>query len=145
MKSTPIIKFSNEEQINKCLKWWQSKLFLTDWIIHWNIKPFDVAPLNGIYMGHTDMDYVNQCALITLADCDTLPQDCIMTICDEKVLVHELLHLVYPTYSKDSYEAFALETSEHSRLEKMAKTLIMVKYNLPFKWFDRDYHIKKGE
>lgn len=137
---TPIIKFTSDEQVNECLKWWKEKLFLTDWIIHWDIKPFNSFPLDSVYMGHTDMDFVNKGALITLADYDTLPQDCIMTLCDEKVLVHELLHLVYPIYSKDNYEAFVLENAEHSRLEQMAKSLIMVKYNLPFEWFDKDSH-----
>lgn len=140
---TPILKFTSGEQVTKCLKWWQKKLFLTDWIIHWNIAPFSTPPLNELYMGHTDMDYVNKCAVVTLADQNTLPQDCVMTLCDEHTLVHELLHLVYPTYSKDSYEAFALENAEHSRLEQMAKSLIMVKYDLPFKWFDRDFHKRK--
>lgn len=140
---TPIMHFTSDEQVEKCLKWWKKKLFLTDWIIHWRIAPFSEYPLESLYMGHTDIDYVNKCAMVTLADQCTLPQDSIMVLCDEKVLVHELLHLVYPSYTKDSYEAFALENVEHSRLEQMAKSLIMVKYDLPFKWFDNQF--KKGE
>lgn len=25
--------FNSKEELNDCLKWWQKKLFLTDWII----------------------------------------------------------------------------------------------------------------
>lgn len=133
----PIIQFTSKEQFEECLKWWKNKLFLNDWIIHWNYQDYNLPPLNNMYMGNCEADYVNKGALITLADYDTLPKDCIMTLCDEKVLVHELLHLVYPSYTSDSYEAFYLEQSSHTKLEQLAKSLIMVKYNLPFDWFDR--------
>ena len=135
--STPIIKFESKKQLEECLEWWKSKLFLNDWIIHVNYIAFHLPPLNNVDMGNCNADYVNKCALITLADYNTLPKDCIMTLCDEKVLIHELLHIIYPVYSQNSYEAFALEQITHSTLEQMAKTLLMVKYNLSFEWFDR--------
>lgn len=136
----PIIQFKSKEQFEECLRWWKDVLFLNNWVIKWNYIDYDKEPLNSKLIGHSDCDYVNQCAVITLADYDTLPKDCIMTLCDEKVLVHELLHIKYPTYTKDSFEAFYMEMEEHAKLEQMAKTLIMVKYDLPFDWFDRDYN-----
>jgi len=64
-----------------------------------------------------------------------------MTLCDEKVLVHELLHLVYPSFvNEEEFTSAYMDTEEHRKLEKMAKTLIAVKYGLPREWFSRHWH-----
>lgn len=141
----PIVKFTSKEQLQECLDWWKHKLFLDDWVIHWNYSDFDKEPLNSKYMGNCELDALNKGALITLADYDTLPKDCIMTLCDEKVLVHELLHLKqeYIIAVDGKYESDFLYSSYHTNLEQMAKSLIMVKYDLPFEWFDRDFHRKE--
>lgn len=144
-RKEPIIRFNSKRDIEKCLKYWRKKLFLDDWVIHWRFVDFDHNPLNGKDLGQCECDYINKAAVITLATHDTVPGECIMFLCDEKVMVHELLHLKYPSYTNSSYESYALELNDHQRMEELAKSLIMVKYNLPFQWFDREYHTKKVE
>ena len=57
--------------------------------------------------------------------------------CQEKDLVHELLHTkyAYMESSRDTYETVQLELMEHQRLEEMAKSLIMAKYGVDYDYF----------
>lgn len=143
MERTPVMMFESFNHAMSLLRDWQNKMFLNDWIIHLKIIPFTAPPLDGLYMGHSDADHVNNCAMIYLADQTTLPQDALMTLCDEKVLVHELLHLIYPTFvNAEEFTSAYMDTEEHRKLEKMAKTLILAKYDLPREWFDRHWHDK---
>ena len=140
MRTEPIIKFTSEDEARKCLKWWQEKMQLTDWIIHLSIIPASEAPLNGENMGMSETDHVNNCGMIYLADQDTLGNFVCKKI-DEKVLVHELLHFKYPTIvDETSYTSAYMDIEEHRKLEKLAKSLLMVKYDLTFDYFDN-----KGE
>ena len=60
----------------------------------------------------------------------------IVKVCQEKILVHELLHCKYNFVSSPrSYESVHLDVCEHQYLEQMAKTLMMVKYGIGFEWF----------
>lgn len=131
----PIRKFDSIKDLEDCLNYWKTKLFLTDWIVHVHQHHFNDAPLNGENMGYCDADYVNQCAVIHLAYADTIPENS-MTTCEEHNLVHELLHLRYPVVTDHTYEGEVVARVNHADLEKMAKTLLMVKYDIPFSWFD---------
>lgn len=135
MEGYPVRDFETEENAHLYLDYWMQMLFLTDWIVHLKYHDFNEAPLNGANMGYCDADYVNQCAVIHLAYPKTIPENC-MTICDEHNLVHELLHLRYPVVTDHTYEGEVVARITHADLEKMAKSLLMVKYNITLDWFN---------
>ena len=99
----PIDVFENQEQLNECLKWWQEKLFLTNWIIEARIsEPCDFVIEKS--MGENEFDMVNQSCVIKILD-RKYYGDRIMRYCAEKVLVHELLHCKYNWLANEnSYE-----------------------------------------
>jgi hypothetical protein len=63
-----------------------------------------------------------------------------LKFCAEATLVHELLHCKYGLmkHEFDKYANRYMDVCEHALLEQMAKTLIMVKYELPFEFFYKD-------
>lgn len=122
--------FNSKEELNACLRWWQEKLFLTDWIIKASI----CEPCEG-NMGENSFDMVNKCCVIRISD-KKYYGDRIMKYCAEKVLVHELLHLKYNWIANEStYEGKCVDVMEHGLFEQMAKSLIMAKYNLNLDYF----------
>lgn len=127
--------FNSKEELNECLKLWQEKLFLTDWIIKARIcEPCDFNDEGN--MGENSFDMVNKCCVIRILD-KKYYGDRIMKYCAEKVLVHELLHCKYNWLANEgSYEGKYVDVMEHGLLEQMAKSLIMAKYNLSLDYFD---------
>lgn len=127
--------FNSKEELNTCLKWWQEKLFLTDWIIKARIcEPCDFH--NEYCMGENSFDMVNKCCAIRILD-KKYYSDRIMKYCAEKVLVHELLHCRYNWIANESsYEGKYVDVTEHGLLEQMAKSLIMAKYDLNLDYFN---------
>lgn len=130
----PIERFVSQDQLNECLKWWQEKLFLTEWIAKARIcKPEDFIGTNLI--GENEFDMVNKSCVIRILD-PKYYGDRIMIYCGEKVLVHELLHCKYNWLCcEDTYEGRYVDTAEHGLLEQMAKSLIMAKYDLSLDYF----------
>lgn len=126
--------FNSKEELKTCLKWWQEKLFLADWIIKASIcEPCDFD--NEGNMGENSFDMVNKCCVIRILD-KKYYGNRIMKYCAEKVLVHELLHLKYNWIANEStYEGKYVDVMEHGLLEQMAKSLIMAKYNLNLDYF----------
>ena len=121
----PIMQFKNIAQAKRCLREWQRRLFLEDWTIDLRlVKPKEIPGRQG----ETDWESVNQSAVIKVAR--VKHQEYIQKVCAEKVLVHELLHCKY-----NVRPASRNYLAQHQLLEQMAKSLIMAKYNLPFKWF----------
>ncbi len=127
--------FNSKEELNKYLKWWQEKLFLTDWIIKVRIcEPCDFSDEGN--MGENSFDMVNKCCIIRILD-KKYYGDRIMKYCAEKVLVHELLHCKYNWLANEgSYEGKYIDVMEYGLLEQMAKSLIMAKYDLSLDYFD---------
>lgn len=134
----PIIEFENIEQVQECLKEWQTRLFLDDYIIK-------IALLEPHEMPEINCDGYNQ-RFNTLKSCKISisrklkdDEQCIIRHCEEYVLVHELLHckpwLSHYTENNGSAEACYIEQMEHTMLDEMAKSLIMAKYNLTLDWF----------
>ena len=119
--------FNSKEELNDCLKWWQEKLFLTDWIIKARIsEPCDF--INENVCGENEFDVVNKCCVIRILD---------KKYYAEKVLVHELLHCKYNWLANESfYEGKYVDVMEHGLLEQMAKSLIMAKYDLILDYFN---------
>lgn len=135
----PIEVFKNEEQLNACLKEWQERLFLNDWTITVRFKPYDDEI--GKH-GLCESLFENKCAWITIYDKIEI-KECMQKLCDEKVLIHELLHCKFLHIENGSYEGKVLYEYQHQLLEEMAKSLLMAKYKLKFSWFNPD-NDKKG-
>ena len=143
---TPVTEFKDNEELNAYLRWWIDKLQLKDWVIQAklvdNITDEDGTPLSG------NIDYIweNNCAFINIKAHDTLDKSSVpmSKFCAELSLVHELLHL-YIGWIKapDTHDGTYYNSSEHKKLEKLAKAFIMAKYNLTFDWFYPD--VKGGD
>ena len=134
MSKEPIMVFT-AETLNKSLKWWKKKLFLTDWTIRAKLVPPDEL---GSLLGNNTFTFEDKSSIIRIADIPISERSTYVgKLCDECTLVHELLHLKYNLFEdSSSFEKSYVENMEHQKLEQLAKTLIMTKYNLPFKWFD---------
>lgn len=131
----PIIEFETKEELDASLKEWQERLFLHDWIIQVQIKQKHEL-LENDCDGCVCCNWVRKSAKIELLEkeCENPVE---VKFCQEKTLVHELLHCVYfcPELDKPTIEEVYHDVKEHSIVEQLAKSLIMAKYNIPFDWF----------
>ena len=135
---TPIMEFESQEQLQACVEEWKKVLFLQDWTIKGALVDPPFLDDEGDELGgHNSLQVVNRCSFIQIVKPNDDIRDRIVKFCAEVTLVHELLHCKYNWTLKnaDSIEYAYFETLEHSLIEQMAKSLIMVKYNLPFEWF----------
>lgn len=123
--------FNSKEELKECLKWWQDKLFLTDWIIDVRIsEPCDFITEDST--GEAKTDIVNKCCVIRILD-PKYYGNRIIKYCAERVLVHELLHVKFDWFTDEGKYA---DKVKHGLLEQMAKSLIMAKYDLSYDYFD---------
>lgn len=137
-KSGPIMEFKDNRQLMKCMREWKKILFLDAWIIKAELLDREECILGGeecvginhfIIPGHESM--------ISVARPDNDIRGRIVKYCAEKTLVHELLHCKYNWVTETgTQEGKYYEGLEHSLIEQMAKSLIMVKYELPSSWFE---------
>lgn len=123
--------FNSKKELNECLKWWQEKLFLTDWIIKakvCNEEDFKSKKCAG----ENYFISVNHCSQIFILEKENYEKENpIMKYCAEKILVHELLHLKFDLNEVNQ------ETNEiHVLIEQMAKSLVMAKYDLSLDYFE---------
>lgn len=132
---TPIMEFTSIEQAYECLQYWQEKLFLQDWTIKLILASPDDMNLQDV-CGENIYQVENHCCVIKILRPEYYG-DRITKYCAELILIHELLHCLYNWLERDynSIEVAYYDTLEHARLEQMAKSLFMVKYNLKFDWF----------
>lgn len=127
----PICRFETKEALEAGLKEWQERLFLQDWNI--DIVRVPQSSIPGSW-GETILHFENHVAQIQMLD--QMPLSNMERYCEERILVHELLHLRYNLLENtESYEGKYLDEIQHSDLEKLAKSLIMAKYQVPFSWF----------
>lgn len=72
--SKPIEEFKTQEELNQCLKWWQDKLFLNDWIIKAKVcLPEEFV--NEDACGENSMIFQNKQAMIRILDKQYYPKD----------------------------------------------------------------------
>ncbi len=141
IKGKPIEVFQSQEQLKECLKWWQDKLCMNDWILSASVKSVDEMDCKDD-QGENLMIHSRKVAEIRILKKTDMPDDSVakrfLRHCDEQILVHELLHCLYDWMdpgNNPSYEAVYTDEIEHQKLDQMAKTLIMVKYDLPLSYF----------
>lgn len=97
MKSTPIIEFQTQEQLQSCIEEWKKILFLQDWIIKGILvdPPLIDESCGGELSGHNSFQIVNKCSVIRIVKPDEDNKSRVMKFCAELTLVHELLHCKY--------------------------------------------------
>lgn len=136
----PITTFANQGELDACLAEWQERLFLSDWIIQAHLVDSQKDMALDDCEGEAVTTPTVKVGIIRILrerpeDSDGYPEK----MCHEKILVHELLHHVFPTaeQSRDfrTYEGVQYGLVYHQNIERMAKSLIMAKYGVPFSWF----------
>lgn len=129
------MEFTSEKEMYDCLRYWQEKLFLTDWIIKVILCSPEDMDLSDV-CGENNFQIENKCCVIKIMKPEFYG-DRITKYCAEEILIHELLHCKYNWVERDynSIEVAYYDTLEHSLIEQMAKTLLMTKYNLTLDWF----------
>lgn len=134
---TPIMEFSSEEQLQSCIEYWKKILFLQDWVIKGKLVDELYNESGNELAGDNSFQIANKCSLIRIVKANEDIKSRIVKHCAEATLVHELLHCKYNWTEKNSnsIEYAYYDNLEHSLIEQMAKSLIMVKYDLPFEWF----------
>lgn len=133
MNSFPIQEFQNDKELNDCLKEWQERLFLGDWIIKVCLVDVNELPENA---GYNNWIFEKQTSFIQIARLTDDTKARMTKAFQEVTLVHELLHLKFGLVENvDSYEGKFVEIHEHQLVEQMAKSLIMAKYGLNPSWF----------
>ena len=141
MAQGPKCVFADLKEAKMYLREWQERLFLQDWIISLEFDD-SMEPLATICA----TDSLNV-ADIKMVSCETYGDICKqLKFCHEKILVHELLHIALRIPSNDevqdnqvcTHEVIMFDALMHQRVEKMAKSLIMAKYNIGFDWFRND-------
>ena len=133
MNSFPIQEFQNDKELNDCLKEWQERLFLGDWIIKACLVDANELPENA---GYNNWIFEKQVSFIQIARLTDDAKTRMTKVFQEVTLVHELLHLKFGLVENaDSYEGKFVEIHEHQLVEQMARSLIMAKYGLKPSWF----------
>ena len=146
MAKTPIETFKSEEEFTATCEYWKNKLYLTDWIIKFELADDIIKEtadnLEGINMlGECSFNFINKQALIQVDNTHGVA---------ELTLVHELLHLLIQFMSEDCLlcENIELERNVykdaiiHQSMEQMAKTLLMVKYpSIDKSFFVKDFSL----
>lgn len=137
LKQTPVERFESLEQAIRYLKYWQKVLMLDSWII--NLQLIDESQTDGTICGNCDYTFECKSALIRIVHAnDETVRSKIIRECEEQTLVHELLHLKYNLFTEETSHEYMeryFDFHEHQKLDELANTLIMVKYNLPYEWF----------
>ncbi len=124
--------FTSKEELNQCLKWWQKKLFLTDWIIKARVCRKEDFKSDDKLAGENYFSTINRYSQISILEKEEYEQEKpIMKYCAEKILLHELLHLKFDTIYSNQEDWVV-----HVLVEQMAKSMIMAKYNLTLDYFE---------
>ena len=135
MPKQPKMVFKNLADMEKCMEEWKEILMLHDWIIECRLVK-ELYNEGEECWGLNSHELVGRTSTISVRQYDPDKDNTsVEKYCAEYILIHELLHLVYPVFTKDSYEANYFGTMEHRKLDKMAQSFIMAKYNLNFNWF----------
>lgn len=134
---TPVMEFESDEHLQRCIEEWKEVLFLNDWIIKGVLVDHIENEHGEEFSGQNSFQIVNKCGLVKVVKATDENKAGIMKYCGEQIVVHELLHCKYNWVERDydSIEVAYYDELEHGLIEQMAKSLIMVKYKLPFKWF----------
>lgn len=132
----PIMEFKTQEELDASLAEWQTRLFLNDWTIRAVLCDYEPMQSKEA-VAENEICVVRKSCTIRIVQSIYLPKGRPEKDCAEASLVHELCHCLFNHLDIDYsvYEKQFFDVHEHMRLEQMAKSLIMAKYNLTFDWF----------
>lgn len=136
----PICRFKDNEELQQYLKFWQHVLHLDHWLIEAGL----VEELSNEETGEERVHGLNNCtaecceASIAINTSDD--DDSYVRHCEELTLVHELLHCMIPMAQTENatLEEAAYTLATHQRIDLLAKSLIMARYNVDMEWFLKD-------
>lgn len=131
----PICKFENTEQLVEYLKYWQHVLHLDHWCIKAELVDKIESDEDGLAIeGFNQTSYENCQAYISICTADNNP---VGKHCEELTLIHELLHCVFLATgnTEPAIQDVVYMTTEHQKVELMARAFIMARYGVDMKWF----------
>lgn len=134
--SEPIMEFKSTKQAVECLKEWQERLGLGDWIIKVRLVK-EIETVQNC-SGYVDWQEVSRCGVIQIQNSDPEAHLCVKKHCAERVLIHELLHMSFGMIEKGidkSHDSFQYKAM-HKAMDTMADALIMAKYGLKMEFFN---------
>ena len=146
MTKTPIETFKSEEEFTATCEYWKNKLYLTDWIIKFELANDTIKETDDNFegiplLGECTFNFINKQAFIQVDNTHGIA---------ELTLVHELLHLLIQFIREDCLVCENIELERniykdaliHQSMEQMAKTLLMVKYpSIDKSFFVKDFNM----
>ena len=139
-KAMPVMVIQDQEQLDNLLTEWKSRLGLGDWFITAELcNPEDMSDGNN-NLAENHFVWENKTSHILIArQTEKYREESKVKVCDEKSLVHELLHCLlnftFLTETGDNYSEIVRDKLEHQTLDQLARGFIMTKYGLPFEWW----------
>lgn len=134
--SKPVVEFESQTQLDEYLEKWKTILGLQDWMIKASVVGKEYMPLEDS-AGVNEYNIPMMQSLIYILDPKDYEDDTMDVYIAEKILVHELLHLVFTYVDRENdYESKIVDLIEHQKVEKMAKSFIKSRYNLT----DNDFY-----
>lgn len=132
----PILEFKDEQQAYECLKEWQTRLFLDDWIVMLDLCDDPVICDGKECAGMHSTEYSIKTSVFSIYK-KAHTENRISKHATESTIIHELLHLKYPMYEfmNESVQDIEYRSQTHMLIEQMSKSLLMAKYDLSFDWF----------
>ena len=139
MTKQPIMKFNDLEEANKWLDYYKEKLFLQDW----NIKiVFEIDNEDDSTGAHIEYNSPEKEAIISIIrHSDEVNKELVSKNCEQRLLLHEMFHikldLPYEYYDNgiDTVDKRIMYNKTHQLIDDMAKSVLMIQYNLDFSWF----------
>lgn len=142
MNNTPILEFKNNKEFQKYCKFYQHFLFLDDWFIKFKmVDKIDLPDNNDNYVridGQCLFDFNSKSAVISIVNKSLYDEEINSRTVVECVIIHELLHLKVEYWKNslsisDNEDMFGL--LNHQYMEQMAKSILMLRYNLDYDYF----------
>lgn len=134
----PKKKFVHDQELRIFLLWWKDRLGLNDWSISAKLVDSLYDEEGRELAGKNEMQILHKAAYIYISRADLVDDESsLIRVCQEKTLVHELLHCLYNWLKPpSSIEGVFFDEMDHQRLEMLARSLICVKYGLHMSWWD---------
>ena len=134
--SKPVVEFESQTQLDEYLEKWKTILGLQDWMIKASVVGKEYMPLEDS-AGVNEYSIPMMQSIIYILDPKDYEDDTMDVYIAEKILVHELLHLVFTYVDRENdYESKLADLIEHQKIEKMAKSFMKARYHLT----DNDFY-----
>lgn len=134
--SKPVVEFESQSQLDEYLEKWKVILGLQDWMIKASVVGKEYMPLEDS-AGVNEYSIPMMQSIIYILDPKDYEDGTMDVYIAEKILVHELLHLVFTYVDRENdYESKLADLIEHQKIEKMAKSFMKARYHLT----DNDFY-----